>query len=115
MTHQIFYDGKVHVCAERCSTCIFRPGNLMMLEEGRVEGMVEECLAGDKVIPCHKTLSGDHQAVCRGFFDRHMKDIFPLRFAVVEEVIEFVPADNQILSTDEQGPGSIGSPQGAGA
>lgn len=64
-------DGAVHVCKRMCTTCIFRPGNLMHLDEGRVEQMVADANEMDGCIPCHSTLDEEHQAVCRGFFDRH--------------------------------------------
>lgn len=66
----VFRDGRVHVCASMCSTCIFRPGNLMRLEPGRVAEMVREAVAADSTIICHSTLDGPN-AACRGFFDRH--------------------------------------------
>lgn len=53
-----------------CDTCIFRPGNLMSLEPGRVEGMVAEATANEGCIPCHDTL-GPKASVCHGFFKRH--------------------------------------------
>ena len=53
-----------------CETCIFRPGNLMHLRPGRLKDMVEEIRAREGVIPCHKTLGDDLQAVCRGQFDK---------------------------------------------
>ena len=61
---------------EKCSTCIFRPGNLMHLRPGRVRGMVDEALAAGLFITCHKTLPyGEHPeagpAICRGFYDAH--------------------------------------------
>lgn len=66
-----FRNDKVHVCESMCSTCVFRPGNLMHLNPGRLAGMVREAKADDAgSITCHSTLDGEH-AVCRGFFDRH--------------------------------------------
>lgn len=67
----VYRDGKVHILAEQCDTCIFRPGNLMSLQRGRVRGMVEECVADDGVIPCHCTIRRDdvQPAICRGFYD----------------------------------------------
>ena len=67
---------KPRVLAEKCSTCIFRPGNPMRLRPGRVKDMVDTALRGGGYITCHKTLSyGDHpeigEAVCRGFYDAH--------------------------------------------
>jgi len=73
-----FRDGKVHVCRAMCSTCIFRPGNLMHLEEGRVEQMVRDAKKKESAITCHETLDGK-QAVCRGFFERHATQ--PLQIA----------------------------------
>lgn len=68
--HNVYRDGKIHVCAEQCDTCIFRPGNLMNLRSGRVREMVDAAKADDSSIVCHKTLEGEN-AVCRGFFDKH--------------------------------------------
>ncbi len=60
------------VCAAECSTCIFRPGNLMRLRPGRVRQMVRDSLAGGGFITCHSTLPGTPgektRAVCAGFF-----------------------------------------------
>lgn len=67
----VVYDDKVHVCARMCSTCIFRPGNLMHLEAGRVDQMVRDATANEGTIPCHQTLEKRHGAICRGFFDKH--------------------------------------------
>ena len=69
MRHNVYRDGRVHVQADLCSTCVFRPGNLMSLKAGRVRDMVDEAREGDSAIVCHQTLEGDN-SVCRGFFDR---------------------------------------------
>ena len=80
----IYRNGKVHVMAEKCATCIFRPGNQMDLLPGRVAGMVKGCLAKDGTIPCHETLHRypRKHAVCRGFFDAYQRDIATLRLAI---------------------------------
>lgn len=63
-------DGRVRLMAFRCTTCIFRPGNLMHLAPGRVKDMVEAVIRREGHIPCHDTLSynlGDLPgAICRG-------------------------------------------------
>lgn len=63
-------DGRVRLAARRCDTCIFRPGNLMRLEPGRVKGLTEAVAAQEGYITCHDTLSyggGDLPgAICRG-------------------------------------------------
>lgn len=65
-----YRDGRVHVQAQMCATCIFRPGNLMHLQRGRVREMVDKAKEKDTAIVCHDTYDGE-QAVCRGFFDAH--------------------------------------------
>lgn len=67
----IYRDGKVHVCAEMCPTCVFRPGNLMHLEPGRLREMVDRARKDESTIVCHSTLYTDERAACRGFFDRY--------------------------------------------
>lgn len=87
MTSGAFRDGYVHVCREMCSTCVFRPGNLMHLRPGRLRGMIDEATANDGAIICHCTLDGD-RAVCRGFFDRHQTTPLQLaeRLGVMREI-----------------------------
>ena len=67
---EVYRDGSVHVCAEMCSTCVFRPGNLMSLGPGRLAEIVRGSVAQDAALTCHSTLDAD-RAVCRGFFDRY--------------------------------------------
>jgi hypothetical protein len=59
--------GEVRVCEDLCATCVFRPGNLMNLEPGRVAGMVRDAVAGEGHITCHKTLGTAEPAICAGF------------------------------------------------
>ena len=76
----VYHNDKVHVMPDKCSTCIFRPGNLMSLQPGRVKDMVDSCLSEDGGnIPCHQTIAGqrDQQAICRGFWDSY-RDRVPL-------------------------------------
>lgn len=88
----VYRDGKVHVCREMCKTCVFRPGNLMDLKPGRLRGMIRDATAAESVIPCHSTLYGqrDHEAICRGFFDRYADRVLPLRLARMMDLIEEV-------------------------
>lgn len=84
--------GRVHVCADLCKTCVFRPGNLMQLQPGRLRGMVEEAVEGGGGITCHATLDTSERAVCRGFFDRHQGDVLALELAVRLGVVSFIEA-----------------------
>lgn len=86
--HKVYREGKLHVCARQCDTCIFRPGNLMNLEPGRVKQMV--ATANDSCIPCHHSIydEGKEPAVCRGFFD--LKPNLPIRLAIALNIVEEV-------------------------
>lgn len=87
----VFREGRVHVCADKCPTCIFRPGNQMSLQPGRVAGMVRDCLAdpdGAGNIPCHEHLNSGADAICRGFWDAHRGGLLQVaeRIGIVEYV-----------------------------
>jgi hypothetical protein len=90
----VFHSGKIHVMAEKCSTCIFRPGNLMHLKPGRVKDMAESSIADGAGITCHKTILGqaDQEATCRGFFDSYSDRVMAFQLAerlnMIEEVRE---------------------------
>ena len=86
------YDGeKVHVCADLCETCVFRPGNLMRLQPGRLRGMIDEARRNESAIVCHKTIHGqrEQQAICRGYYDRHAADVLTLRLAIAVGIVVF--------------------------
>jgi len=84
----VFDAAGVHVKREQCSTCIFRPGNLMQLQSGRVKDMVEACNRDDTNVICHQTLEQPVGALCRGSFDLRpgqMAQIAQRLGALVEE------------------------------
>lgn len=81
-------DGRVHVEQSRCATCIFRPGNLMHLEPGRVAEMTRLADTAESCIPCHSTMDTDAPTVCRGYFDRRSST--SLQIAERLGLIEFV-------------------------
>jgi hypothetical protein len=88
--------GLPRVLDDKCTTCIFRPGNLMHLREGAREDMVRAALANDSWIVCHTTLPDTGnllgtQAICRGFWDVHARDSFGCRLAVALGGPLFVP------------------------
>ena len=59
--------GTVRICADLCTTCIYRPGNLMDLAPGRVKEMTDGAIAQEGHIVCHKTLGTPEPAICAGF------------------------------------------------
>jgi hypothetical protein len=83
----------LRVCAEPCTTCVFRPGNLMHLNPGRLRGMIDASLAADSFITCHQTLTREtaEQAVCRGFYDRHRGDTLACRLGQLFGLVEVTP------------------------
>ncbi|GLI03699.1 hypothetical protein [Phytohabitans aurantiacus] len=48
--------GKSRLLSRQCATCIFKPGNLMHLQEGRLKDLVSETRATEGFIVCHSTL-----------------------------------------------------------
>jgi hypothetical protein len=65
-------NGVLRLCARKCTTCIFRPGNQMGLRPGRVTQMTRASLEGQGEIVCHKTLTysseGIPEAICHGYW-----------------------------------------------
>lgn len=66
--------GRLRLLREKCTTCIYRPGNLMHLARDGLAAITAE--AKDSLITCHKTLpfvapEGERPAVCRGWHDGH--------------------------------------------
>ena len=45
-----YRDDKVHVCQDLCATCVFRPGNFMHLEPGRLADLVAQARANESAI-----------------------------------------------------------------
>ena len=88
MTFDMFRAGRLHVCERKCSTCIYRPGNLMRLADGRVEQMERDAIADESAIVCHKTLDGPN-AVCRGFFDVNKNRVAALQIAERLDIIDY--------------------------
>ncbi|WP_051047420.1 hypothetical protein [Nocardia asiatica] len=60
---------EIRVCADRCTTCILRPGNLMNLIPGRLAQLVQEALERESHIVRHRTFDTGRGAICRGFAD----------------------------------------------
>ena len=93
MRTNAYRDGQVHVLTEKCQTCVFRAGNLMRLQEGRLKDLVDSNLAEDTALVCHATLykDGVDNAVCRGYFDAYGTEVTPLRMAQMMDLIAYDP------------------------
>lgn len=66
----VFDKAGLHVLSEPCSTCIFRPGNLMRLNPGRLKDMTDSTDAADTNVVCHQTLGQPVGALCHGSVER---------------------------------------------
>lgn len=86
---------RVRLMADKCSTCIFRPGNRMDLEPGRVAQMLADVRATDGFVPCHKTIgTGLPSAICRGSNDAHRGGLVRLADrGVLAGVVEVTEAE----------------------
>lgn len=127
-----FRDGKVHVMKERCTTCVFHPGNRMNLRPGRLKDMVEQtddsaaCLGPDHrraLFSCHQTLPYaeseyvEHYggaALCHGAVENYGHDSMTMRMAhamgVIEEVEPYPGSDSLHEHSDPTTP-AHGSPR----
>lgn len=74
MTGPVYRDGRVHVLAARCATCILRPDGSIRdtLQPGRVRELVAANRDADAAPACHHTTYGQDsrgEAICRGYWD----------------------------------------------
>lgn len=102
--------GKTRLLAEQCSTCIFRPGNLMRLNRGRVREMVTEACRDERFVICHQTLpesapAGFRPAVCRGFYDRFSTAALQIAGRLWGYLVVALPGMTPPATQDLPGPG----------
>lgn len=96
MPADIYRDGKVHVLADKCDTCIFKPhARPLGVDGARVASMVRDTKDDPgATVPCHSTLyrpDKDENAVCRGWWDRFAQADPILRQAEALGIIEYQP------------------------
>jgi hypothetical protein len=96
--------GKSRLLSRQCATCIFKPGNLMRLHEGRLRDLVADTRAAESYIVCHSTLPHylypDAQpAICRGFTDRYSTQALQV-IARLWGFVEVDPPDEQRKSPE---------------
>ncbi|MET8412392.1 hypothetical protein ABZV34_30580 [Streptomyces sp. NPDC005195] len=89
--------GEVRVLSERCSTCIFRPGNpFRSTMPTTIRDMIAEAVAVEGHVTCHATLPGSRPAgvepaICRGFADTYGHRSLALRFGDALGMIREIP------------------------
>lgn len=78
----VYRDGKIHVCAKLCETCIFKPDSPL-----RQTPIIDQAVKDNTAVVCHATLDTPNQSVCRGFYENH--HTLPLVLARAMGNIEF--------------------------
>lgn len=121
-----YRDGRVHVMADKCSSCVFRPGNLMHLPPGRLKGMADDVQESGIPFSCHQTLSyaeekyNDHyggNALCAGAVEAFGAESTVMRMAHAYGVIADVePYPEPPKERWDRGPNTPeDAPEGDGA
>lgn len=91
-----YRDGRVHVMSEKCSTRVFRPGNLMRLRPGRLKELTDHTQSTGIPFSCHQTLPYAEAeyvahyggaALCRGAVDVYGHESPTMRLAYALEVV----------------------------
>lgn len=92
MGRKSYRDGRIHVMADKCSTCVFRPGNLMRLAPGRLADLIETNLAADTAFACHQTIYQEavDEVICHGYHDSYGDCVTALRMARAMGLIQWV-------------------------
>ena len=99
-----YRNGKVHVMADRCDTCVFRPGNLMHLGPGQLKGLTDHVQATGVPFTCHQTLpynTAEYRrhyggaALCAGAVEAYGGASPAVRLALALDVAVFVPPAHQ--------------------
>ena len=67
------------VASRCCSQCLFGPNKVV--SEARKTALLEECLRTDQFFRCHVGDAKGQTICCRGFFEIHGRDVFPVRIA----------------------------------
>lgn len=84
-------DSEFKICAHPCDQCLFSRNRIV--PQARANQIVKNCLKKDRFFECHKFTILGLKVVCRGFWDRHKRDVWPLRVAqmLIEAVMWMEP------------------------
>lgn len=90
MTRPIQNDSEFKICAHKCDQCLFSPNRVV--PKRRAAQIIRSCLKRDRWFQCHKFTE---KVCCRGFWDAHKRDVWPLRVAqmFLEAVTWIKPPD----------------------
>lgn len=94
-----YRDGRVHVMAEKCSTCVFRPGNPMSLRPGQLKDLTDHVQETGVPFSCHQTLpyaGAEHiafyggAALCAGAVANYAAGSPQMQLALAMDVVTYV-------------------------
>lgn len=101
-----YRDGRVHVMAEKCSTCVFRPGNPMSLRPGQLKDLTDHVQETGVPFSCHQTLpyaGAEHiafyggAALCAGAVANYAAGSPQMQLALAMDVVTYVdPAPPEV-------------------
>lgn len=74
----------LNVRRKRCKYCLF--GKEPLLPKELIEEKINGCLRNDKTFACHEFDS----VTCKGFFDKHKRDVIPTRIGIALDAIIWV-------------------------
>lgn len=74
----------LNVRRKQCAHCLFGPNSL--LDKKARDEKIKSCLANDKTFACHEF----DNVTCKGFFDKHKKDVIPTRIGIALNAIVWV-------------------------
>ncbi len=83
--------GTFRLLRRPCATCVAFADDRAHLGQRRRVAFLAGAVAKDRYVICHETLVGRRQAaICRGFFNLHGADVWPLRLMVALGLIRQV-------------------------
>ena len=88
------------VCAKVCNECLFSQNRLIL--DWHAQEIIDNCLKQDRFFICHKfnllPNSTNDPVCCKGFYDRHKRDVLPIRLAEMLNAVEFVEVPTEKLN-----------------
>lgn len=88
------------ICEKKCDECLFTKNRLVSFE--RAKELILECLENDQYFICHKSTLKWGTVCCKWFFDKHKRDVLPIRLATSLNILEFVNTDDEPIVTNEE-------------
>lgn len=79
---------KLEVMCRPCGECLFTKQRITTPQRAR--SIVAECLRDDRYFLCHKGSLVGRSIVCASFMEKHGRDVYPLRLALLLDAVVLV-------------------------